>query len=126
MNDFNDEVKKIWGKCAVTGCKQLDILQVVLIQLDAGHDYDNALPLIPNLAHLFLKGYITFDENLQMILSEKIAEDQWRYLLPLSIFEDSQEYAQEPKLLTPDDPKSIEVQELSQYLEYHRMSIYKN
>ncbi|KKG11732.1 hypothetical protein EO98_15790 [Methanosarcina sp. 2.H.T.1A.6] len=79
---FRSDLKKYWGeKCAVTGCKLIKILKASHIKPWSHSnnterlDLYNGLLLIPNLDSVFDKGYISFDDEGKIIISNLLSED---------------------------------------------------
>lgn len=81
---FRDQVIKLWGGCAVTGCKQKSLLVASHIKPWSKSnnqerlDPYNGLPLLPNIDKAFGLGYISFDEAGKIIISEELKE--YKYL----------------------------------------------
>lgn len=75
---FRKELIKIWKGCAVTKCNEITILRASHIKPWSSSnnkeklDVYNGLLLIPNLDLLFDKGFISFKENGEIIISKKI------------------------------------------------------
>lgn len=72
---FRRKLIRHWGKCSATGCLQIDILKASHIKPwseSNNHerlDVYNGLLLSPNLDALFDKGYITFDDEGNVLIS---------------------------------------------------------
>lgn len=81
---FRDGLIEYWdSKCSVTECAKTRILIASHIKPwrdcmdDAGEKLDvmNGLLLIPNLDALFDKGFISFDDDGEIIISSQLSED---------------------------------------------------
>lgn len=76
---FRENLIKHWGGCAVTGCDQLDLLVASHIKpwRDCNYsealDVTNGLLLLPNLDFSFDKGFITFDDEGNIIFSPQLS-----------------------------------------------------
>ena len=83
---FRSGLINYWGKCAVTGCSLTKLLRASHIK--PWRDSDNAerldtyngLLLIPNLDSAFDLGYISFDNEGKIIISDKLSENDWNEL----------------------------------------------
>ena len=70
-----------WKSCAITGCNSLDLLRASHIK--PWRDSDNAerldiyngLLLVPNLDNAFDRGYISFDNEGKIIISDKLSNN---------------------------------------------------
>jgi hypothetical protein len=78
---FREKIVKRWkGVCAVTGCDQLDLLIASHIKpwrkctSKEKLDETNGFLLIPNLDAAFDKGYITFDDEGHLVLSQQLSD----------------------------------------------------
>lgn len=75
---FRDNLIKIWGSCSVTGMNRLELLKASHIKPWSESDNQerldpfNGLLLIPNLDQLFDRGYISFDDNGEIIISPQL------------------------------------------------------
>ncbi len=111
---YRKKLSEYWGGCAVTGCKSIELLI-------ASHakswkksdnyerlDHFNGLLLTPNLDKAFDKGYITFKDNREIILSS-ILSNSSKETLGIN----------ESMKLNKIDPKHCP------YLEWHRQNIFK-
>jgi len=78
QGSFRRDLVNYWNGCSVTGSKQIDILIASHIKpwKDANNDERlnsfNGLLLIPTIDKLFDKGYISFNDNGEIIISEKL------------------------------------------------------
>ncbi len=71
-------------------------------------DVDNGFLMCPNHDKLFDKGYITFDDNGKIIISDKLIEN-------------------DKELLNVDSRKHIELTEDNKkYLKFHRENVFKD
>lgn len=89
QSKFRDGLIKYWdSKCSVTECVITRILIASHIKpwrdciddADAKLDVMNGLLLIPNLDALFDKGFISFDNNGQIIISPQLSNDDLKKL----------------------------------------------
>jgi hypothetical protein len=77
---FRRKLIKHWGKCSATGCSQIDILKASHIKpwSESSNserlDVYNGLLLTPNLDALFDKGYVSFDEEGEILISPYISD----------------------------------------------------
>jgi HNH endonuclease len=84
---FREGLFRLWGGCAVTGCKVYEVLRASHIKpwrLSNGAerlDPHNGLLLTATLDALFDRGLITFDDAGEMIISRRVSEDQRKYLM---------------------------------------------
>jgi len=75
---FRKDVIKLWKKCSVSECSKVEFLMAShIIPWRASNNSErlnpyNSLLLTPNYDKLFDKGYISFDEKGNIILSNKI------------------------------------------------------
>lgn len=110
---YKSALVSMWGQCSVTGCKNIDILRGSHAKpwKDSDNkerlDPFNGLLLIPNLDELFDRGYISFNENGEIMISECL-DDNDINILGLS-------YEMKVDLDLRHQP----------YLEYHRTWKYK-
>ena len=109
---FRDSLVRIWGGCAVTKCRQISLLVASHIKPWSKSDNQerldpyNGLLLLPNLDKAFDLGFISFDSSGKILISNNLSEY---------------------KLLDISKTMSIEVREKNKnYLEYHRLHVYKN
>lgn len=76
---FRDSLVKIWGRCAVTGFSNVDLLRASHIKpwrVSTNQERlnpFNGLLLSPNFDLLFDKGFITFNPNGKIIISKKLS-----------------------------------------------------
>jgi hypothetical protein len=74
---FRDDLVKMWGCCAVTGCREVSILRASHIKpwrmCDNSERLDpfNGLLLVPNLDALFDVGVVSFDDSGKLIIAPK-------------------------------------------------------
>jgi len=86
---FRESVIRLWGRCAVTGVKTLEILRASHIKPwcditnEERLDPFNGLLLVPNLDVIFDFGFITFDDEGNMIISGALPRED-RSLLGLN------------------------------------------
>ena len=79
---FRKKLVNHWGKCAATGCSQLDILKASHIKpwREASNmerlDVFNGLLLNPSLDALFDKGYVSFDDEGKILISPYLMENE--------------------------------------------------
>lgn len=77
---FRKKLIKHWGECSATGCSQIDILKASHIKpwSESSNaerlDVYNGLLLNPNLDALFDKGYVTFDDEGEILISPYISD----------------------------------------------------
>jgi hypothetical protein len=78
---FREKLIARWRACSVTGCKEISILKASHIKPWRNStnkerlNIDNGLLLIPNLDALFDKGMISFKDDGEIMVSEKISKD---------------------------------------------------
>lgn len=83
---FRERLIKYWGSCAVTGIADTGLLKASHIKPWKNCDNDeridvyNGLLLTPNYDHLFDQGYISFDSDGKIMISEKISEEECEVL----------------------------------------------
>lgn len=83
---FRDKLKEYWGGCAVTGCNILEMLIASHAKpwRDSSNterlDPYNGLLLTPNLDKAFDKGYISFDKNGSVLISQHASIDALKIL----------------------------------------------
>ena len=112
---FRDRLIKFWGGCSVTGLSNIALLRASHVKpwRDSSNlerlDPMNGLLLHPTLDHLFDSGFITFDDDGLILISEQLSKEDIETLY-LSNF------IKLRKL--PDD--------LRKYLRFHRQNIFKN
>lgn len=111
---FRSDLRHYWGeKCAVTGCKLIKILKASHIKPWSQSnnterlDLYNGLLLIPNLDSVFDKGYISFDDEGKIIISNLLSEDD---RIKLDVHSEMR-------------IRKIEEKHIK-YLEYHRQEIF--
>lgn len=113
---FRANLIKYWEGCAVTGCKNFDVLIASHIKPwrmcsnKERLDTHNGLLLIPNLDKLFDKELITFEDNGKILISSRLSGDD---LLRLKI--------------TPDMRlrRKLSKEQLS-YIRFHREELFKS
>ena len=77
---FRSGLIDYWRKCAVTGCNSLDLLRASHIKPWRDSDNEerldiyNGLLLTPNLDSAFDKGYISFDDDGKILISDILKE----------------------------------------------------
>lgn len=111
------EVLEDWdGACAVTGCTEAGLLTASHIKpwckCDTDNEWvdrDNCLPLAPNLNMLFDRGWITFDDEGQIVIANGISREN-REALGIS-----------PKMKLKKPPNDRQ----KSFLRYHRRHIYR-
>ena len=116
QSQYRKNLLHYWdSKCSVTGCTQTGMLKASHIKPwrdstpeEKGNIY-NGLLLIPNLDSAFDGGYISFDDNGLIMISDVLTADDCRSL------------GIDPEMRL----RKIEHQH-RQYLEYHRTHIFKN
>ena len=103
----------LWHTCSVTGFSKTDVLVASHIKpwklsdnRERVNPY-NSLLLVPTIDKLFDKGYIAFERNGSILLSDRIGEDDWSRV---SISKDSR------LRFIPD--------ETTKYLDYHREYVF--
>ncbi|KAF5037046.1 HNH endonuclease [Methanoculleus sp. UBA430] len=112
---FRSGLVNYWGTCAVTGCSLTRLLRASHIK--PWRDSDNAerldiyngLLLIPNLDSAFDLGYISFDNEGKIIISDKLSEN------------DRNELGIHPGM----NLRNIEKNHV-RYLNYHRREIFRD
>ncbi|MFK3797194.1 HNH endonuclease [Pseudomonas sp. NPDC088444] len=83
---FRQKLVKHWGKCSATDCSQIDILRASHIkpwrESSNGERLDvyNGLLLNPSLDALFDKGYVSFDDKGQILISPYLSESDRKIL----------------------------------------------
>lgn len=77
QGEFRKRLISYWGGCAVTGCDCLEMLIASHIKPwrdcigKEAVDLSNGLLLVPNIDRAFDQGFISFDDNGQIILSDR-------------------------------------------------------
>lgn len=111
---YRENLIKYWGGCAITNCKTLVLLRASHIKpWRSCNNFErldpfNGLLLIPNLDLLFNDGYITFDSNGRIMISNKLEVDNY------GLFNLNKEII-------------IKIEDNHQkYLEYHRVIEFKD
>ena len=114
QGEFRSGLIRYWKKCAVTGCDSIDLLRASHIKpwRDADNterlDTYNGLLLAPNLDSAFDRGYISFDNNGEILISGKLSNDS------------------KNKLGIHSGMKLRRVEESHRkYLEYHRQEVFR-
>ena len=81
---YRKESIKLWGDCSVTGFTKMDVLIASHIKpwklsnnAERINPY-NSLLLVPTIDKLFDRGYVGFEPNGQILLSDKITDADWR------------------------------------------------
>lgn len=113
---FRNKLIEAWdSKCAVTECDLVEILIAshckpwILSKDEEKLDHNNGLLLSPNYDKLFDLGYISFDENGQIIISSSLSKDTYKKL----------NISKNDKLFKiPSNP------DFQEFLEYHRSEIF--
>lgn len=106
---FREQLIEKYGKCCLCNVKTKDLLIASHIKpwsMSDGHekiDANNGLLLCPNHDKLFDLGFISFDENGEILISDELNE----------------------KNLVSEDMKIPVNKDNSKYLEYHRNNIFK-
>ena len=78
QGNFRKNVIRLWGSCSITGLQNITLLRASHIKpwKDSNNQERlnpfNGLLLIPNYDFLFDKGYITFENNGSLVVSEKL------------------------------------------------------
>jgi len=109
---FRGSLKGYWKGCAVTGCQSIEILKASHIKPwrysnnSERLDMYNGLLLIPNLDSAFDKGFISFDNEGKIIISNRLSDN------------DRTKLGINPKMRI----RKIETDHIK-YLEYHRQNI---
>jgi putative restriction endonuclease len=86
QGQFRKDLIKLWKRCSVTGCDQIEVLKASHIKpwRDGNNferlDYYNGLLLTPNLDALFDSGMITFDPSGKVVIS-KVLDTKTRNIL---------------------------------------------
>ena len=111
---YRDNLIRFWGECAVTGCKQIDLLIASHIKpwkdsdVFECRDHFNGLLLSPNLDSCFDKGFISFNNKGHLLLSKEFCAGEAR------------------KLGVHQDLKLSKITTQHQvYLAYHRKNIFR-
>lgn len=113
QGEFRDKLVRFWGGCAVTGCTTLQLLMASHVKpwrdCDASDakDLSNGLLLTPNLDRTFDLGYISFQDNGEIILSPMLTSQS------ASDLGVSEKMKLQKALLT----------EQQQFMQYHRSNI---
>lgn len=115
QGEYRKQMLAFWdNQCAVTGCSLTDVLVASHAKpwkdCDAieCRDFYNGLILIPNLDQLFDKGFISFDDNGNILISSKLDINSQRILG-----------------ITPNMKlRKIQPEHLN-YLEYHRKKVFQ-
>lgn len=109
---FREKLVNYWQGCAITNCEMIDILIASHIKPWSKSDNNerldvyNGLLLLPNLDKLFDKGYISFNDNGEILISSKIENYE---------------------VLGINKTMKINIEkEHSKYLKYHRDNIFIN
>lgn len=80
QGDFRKNVIRLWGSCSVTGLHNISLLRASHIKpwKDSNNSERlnpyNGLLLIPNYDLLFDKGFITFRDNGEVIISQRLSQ----------------------------------------------------
>ena len=114
QSQYRKNLLKFWdNKCSVTGCGNADFLIASHIKPwkdsdpDEKGDVYNGLLLTPNLDAAFDQGYITFDDNGLIVISNKLSGDDCK------------------KLGIDKDMKLRKINEKQKtYLDYHRKNVF--
>jgi hypothetical protein len=113
QGEYREDLISLWKGCSITHCNQIDILIASHIKpwRDANNteriDKFNGFLLLPTLDKLFDKGYISFDKNGKILISDKIKK--------------------QIDILNINTNMNINIyDENKKYLEYHNKNIYKN
>jgi 5-methylcytosine-specific restriction protein A len=112
---FRASLVSYWGKCAVTGCKKLELLRASHIKpWNEASDKErldkyNGLLLIPNLDAAFDAGFISFDDDGRIMISNVLSND------------DRDRLGINPQLCL-----SKVFEQHKKYLTYHRKYIFKD
>lgn len=83
---FRDELIKLWGGCSVTGLHNLSLLRASHVKpwRDSSNrerlDPNNGLLLHPTLDHLFDRGFISFKNDGQILLSPRLSKEELKRL----------------------------------------------
>ena len=111
QGSFREKLIEFWQGCSVTGFENIEILIASHIKPWSNSsneerlDVYNGFLLTPNLDKLFDKGYISFDTNGKILISEKLKDFQ--------------------KLGINNNMKISISPEHKKYLDYHRNEIFK-
>ena len=114
QGNFRRNVIRLWGSCSITGLQNITLLRASHIKpwKDSNNEERlnpfNGLLLIPNYDLLFDKGYITFENNGKLIVSEQL--DDFAY----QVFD----------LDTNIQLRNI-FSENKEYLDFHRNKVFK-
>lgn len=79
QGDFRKSVIRLWGSCSITGLQNISLLRASHIKpwKDSNNQERlnpfNGLLLIPNYDFLFDKGYIAFQDNGNVIVSQRLS-----------------------------------------------------
>lgn len=80
---YRQDTIALWNTCSVTGFAKTDVLVASHIKprklpdnRERVNPY-NSLRLVPTIDKLFDKGYIAFDRNGSIVLSDRIAGEDW-------------------------------------------------
>lgn len=108
---FRDQLIEYWNSCSVTGFKNIDLLVASHIKpwRDSSNierlDVYNGLLLTPNLDKLFDKGYISFKDNGEILISKDLIDYE--------------------ALGVKKDMKTAISEQHKRYLEFHRTNIFE-
>lgn len=112
---FREELIKIWGSCSVTGLTNLSLLRASHIKPwrecsnQERLDPMNGLLLHPTLDQLFDSGFITFDVNGKILISEKLSKKDVEILH-----------------INQNNYLRIMSRRLKKYMQYHRENVFKH
>ena len=112
---FRDRLIETWGSCSVTGLSNITLLRASHVKpwRDSSNrermDPMNGLLLHPTLDHLFDSGFITFDDDGLILISEKLSKEEIEILY----------LSDNLKLRKLPDG-------LRKYMRFHRQNIFKN
>ena len=110
---YRQNLIELWGKCAVSGCKRIELLIASHIKPWSKSsdreklDLYNGLLLLPNYDKLFDKGLISFEDDGRIIISPLIEKEEYKILG-----------------INPDDKLFNLYPENKPYLEEHRRTVY--
>lgn len=110
---YREDLIKLWGKCSVSEYDKVDLLIASHIKPwkfsnnQEKTDPYNGFLLIPNIDKLFDRGYISFDENGKVILSEMLSIREYEELG-----------------ISVSSKLSNVMEENKKYLEFHRENIF--
>lgn len=111
---FREYLIEYWSCCAVTGCKEIPLLRASHIKpwaratLEERLSMYNGLLLSPTIDLCFDSGYVSFDDNGRLLVSESLSLD------------DAARLGISPEMhLLRIDPEHLK------YLQYHRENIFK-